>query len=199
MRWPTVVIIGVVALMLFPMWYVALQGVQAEPVEIDHETSEIRPLESLIDTPNALSPSQVGVIVWVSLIALLGTIAAAHRFMADVGRPTNGGTGTPDKSFGSASGADPPTWLSTEDRWIVEYDEPSEALGGLLAQGVLTLLAIAFSILFTTEYLTLARTQYFGLYAAGMFFSLAGLTIAYYAWFLPHITVAERRSPHDDI
>ncbi len=33
--------------------------------------------------------------------------------------------------------------------------------------GGLTVLAIAFAALFTGEYLTLARTQYFGVYATG--------------------------------
>jgi len=57
----------------------------------------------------------------------------------------------------------------------------------------LTVLSIVFAALFTGEYLTLARTQYFGLYATGMFLSLALSTVAYYAWFMPHVEVAERR------
>ena len=62
--------------------------------------------------------------------------------------------------------------------------------------GALAVLAIVFAALFTGEYLTLARTQYFGIYAAGMFCSLALLTVAYYAWFVPHVEIAEHRG-HD--
>ena len=39
----------------------------------------------------------------------------------------------------------------------------------------------------------MARTQYFGVYAAGLFLTLAALTVAYYAWFMPHVVVAEER------
>jgi hypothetical protein len=84
-------------------------------------------------------------------------------------------------------------WIETEDRWIVEYAPASDAVEGLVAMGGLTVLTIVFAALFTGEYFTLARTQYFGLYAFGMFMSLAGLTVSYYAWFMPHVEVAERR------
>ena len=84
-------------------------------------------------------------------------------------------------------------WLSTDERWVVEYHDASDAIEGLVVMGGLTVLAVVFAALFTGEYLTLARTQYFGVYAAGMFLSLAALTVAYYAWFMPHVEVAERR------
>jgi hypothetical protein len=84
-------------------------------------------------------------------------------------------------------------WFRTADRWVVEYHDASDAKEGIVAMGGLTALAIVFAALFTGEYLTLARTQYFGVYATGMFLSLALLTVAYYAWFLPHVQVAERR------
>jgi len=236
MRWPTVVILVIVALVLAPMWTVAIQGEgPVEEVEMDHSVTEIRPLAGFVDTPNALSPSQVGVIVWVALFALYGVLAGAHRFMnaavrppdrgaadvesadetaaADGGEPSDArrpsserhsdggerssvsaseGSGDPSepRSDGGVTG---PTWLRTDNRWIVEYSGASESAEGLVAMGGLTVLAIAFAALFTGEYFTLARTQYFGVYAAGMFLSLAGLTAAYYAWFMPHVEVAERR------
>jgi hypothetical protein len=142
-----------------------------------------------VDTPNKLSPSQVGVIVWVALFGLLGLLAAVHRFMNQAVRP-------PDDAVtdgGTASGSVSLPWLSTESRWVVEYHDASDAIEGLVAMAGLTVLAIVFAALFTGEYLTLARTQYFGLYATGMFLSLALSTVAYYAWFMPHIEVAELR------
>lgn len=223
MRRETLVIGVIVALVLLPMWYVALQGEPpSEEVEIDRTVSEIRPLDGFLDTPNKLSPSQVGVIVWVALFALVGVLVAAHRFMNAAVRPTaaepsrtdggsaddhrpaeadvdsavedpdpGGGPGSGPRTDGGTTGTLP--WFHTEGRSIVEYAPASESAEGIVVMGALTVLAIVFSALFTGEYLTLARTQYFGVYAAGLFLSLAALTVAYYAWFMPHVQVAERR------
>jgi len=207
-------IVLLVVLTLLPMWYVGLHGEPpSEEIAIDQSVSELRPLDGFLDTPNKLSPSQVGVIVWVALLALVAVLAAAHRFMNRAVRPNEpsatGGTAGEETAVadgGKASDASRPSsalrsdggpvgfpWLSTEERWVVEYHDATDAVEGLVAMGGLTVLAIVFAALFTGEYLTLARTQYFGVYAAGMFLSLAGSTVAYYAWFMPHIEVAERR------
>nr|WP_193570302.1 hypothetical protein [Halorussus sp. JP-T4] len=192
------------------MWYVALQGeATSEEIAIDPSVSEIRPLDGPVDTPNKLSPSQVGVIVWVALFALYGALAGAHRFMNSAVRPedadaevvvSDGGHADRSDAEGSADTADRQSdggvglpWLSTDERWLVEYHDATGSNEGIVVMGALTVLAIVFSALFTGEYLTLARTQYFGLYAAGLFLSLAALTVAYYAWFMPHVEVAEKR------
>lgn len=186
MKRGAIVVAVVIALVLVPMWYVAIQGeAPAEEIEIDQSISDIRPLQSIVDTPNKLSPSQVGVIVWVALFALVGVLTAAHRFMNDAVRPSD-----PDRTAADG-GASP--WFTSGGRWIVAYHDPAVSIEGIVAMGALTVLSITFAALFTGEYLTLARTQYFGVYAAGMFLSLAALTAAYYAWFLPHVEVAERR------
>jgi len=184
----TLVILAVVVAVLLPMWFVSLHGEPpSEEIAIDGSVSEMQPLESIVDTPNKLSPSQVGVIIWIALFGLFGTLAAAHRFMNRAVRP-------PDTA---ADGGQPGwSWIDTDHRWVVEYYEATESVEGLAAMGALTALAIVFAALFTGEYLTLARTQYFGLYATGMFLSLAALTVAYYAWFMPHVEVAEHRG-HD--
>ena len=190
MRRETVVVGVVLALVLVPMWYVALHGEPpAEQVEIDPTVSDIRPLAEIVDTPEKLSPSQVGVVVWIALFLLVGMLAGAHRFMnwavrqgTDVAPAADGGSST-----------DAASWLSTDSRWIVDYYPATESTEGIVAMGGLTVLAIVFAALFTGEYLTLARTQYFGVYAAGLFLSLAALTVAYYAWFMPHVAVAEER------
>ena len=190
MRRESVVIGLVLALVLVPMWYVALHGEPpAEQVEIDPTVSDIRPLAEIVNTPEKLSPSQVGVIVWIALFLLVGVLAGAHRFMNRAVRPDDGATVAPD----GGDSPDVPAWLSTDSRWLVEYHPASESTEGIIAMGALTVLAIVFAALFTGEYLTLARTQYFGVYAAGLFLSLAALTVAYYAWFMPHVAVAEER------
>jgi hypothetical protein len=165
-------------------------------IELDQSVSEIRPLDGFLDTPNELSPSQVGVIVWIALFVLLGVLAFFHRFMNRAARPSEKpGTAGPQEAGEAATdgGKETFSWLETEDRWIVEYAPASDAIEGLLAMGALTALTIVFAALFTGEYFTLARTQYFGIYAFGMFMSLTGLTVSYYTWFMPHVEVAERR------
>lgn len=189
MAYKKIVIIGILLAVLLPMWFVAIQGEPpSEEVEIDRSVSEIRPLEGFVDTPNKLSPSQVGVIVWVALFALIGVLAFFHRFMDWAARPKAG-----DPSPTTDGGTARSPWIETEDRWLVAYHPASDAIEGLIAMGGLTVLSITFAALFTSEYLTFARTQYFGIYAFGLFMSLSGLTVSYYAWFMPHVEVAERR------
>jgi hypothetical protein len=186
MRRKSVILALVVCSVLLPMWFVALHGEPpAAEIGIDHSVTEMRPLAGPVDAPTKLSPSQVGVIVWIALFALLAALTAAHRFMNRAVRPVD-----PDAPI---IGSPSLPWIETEDRWIVEYWPASEDEEGIIAMGSLLLFAIAFAALFTGEYFTLARTQYFGVYAAGLFLSLAGMTVAYYAWFLPHVHVAERR------
>jgi hypothetical protein len=188
-RKPTIVL--VLLAVLLPTWFVAAQGEPpSEEIEIDQSVNEIRPLEGFLDTPTKLSPSQVGVIVWVALFALVGVLAGFHRFMNRAARPAEGADAEATVTDGGRAGL---PWFETEDRWLVAYHPSSDAVEGLLAMGGLTVLSITFAALFTGEYLTLARTQYFGVYAFGMFMSLTGLTVSYYAWFMPHVEVAERR------
>ncbi|WP_117595390.1 hypothetical protein [Haloprofundus halophilus] len=184
-----IVVIGIVLAVLLPMWFVGLQGEPpSEEIQIDHSVSEFRPLDGFVDTPNKLSPSQVGVIVWVALFGLVGVTAFFHRFMDRAARPTD----EADAPRTDGSGLTAP-WIETEDRWIVAYHPASDAAEGLIAMGGLTVLTITFAALIVGEYLTLARTQFFGIYTFGMFMSLTGLTVSYYAWFMPHVEVAERR------
>ncbi|MDY7082304.1 MAG: hypothetical protein SXQ77_07860 [Halobacteria archaeon] len=68
MKRETKAIVLIIALVLIPMWFIALHGEPpSEEVEIDQTVSDIRPLGGILDTPNKLSPSQVGVIVWAAL------------------------------------------------------------------------------------------------------------------------------------
>lgn len=187
-------VIGVVVLLvLVPTWYVAAHGEPpSEEIRIDQSVSEVRPLEGPVDAPNKLSPAQVGVIVWVGLFALVGVLAGFHRFMNRAARP--GGRSDREPEAAATDGGTPTfPWLRTADRWVVTYEDAGDAIEGLVAMGGLTVLTITFAALFSAEYLTLARTQFFGIYMFGLFMSLTGLTVSYYAWFMPHVEVAERR------
>jgi hypothetical protein len=188
-RRETVVALLLLVAVLLPMWYVALHGEPpSDQIQIDQSVTEMRPLQEIVDTPEKLAPSQVGVIVWVALFGLVAVLTAVHRFMDSAVR-----TNPPVDETITDGGQVGLPWFWTDDRWVVEYRDATDAIEGIVAMGGLTILAIVFAALFTGEYLTLARTQYFGVYAMGMFVSLALLTVSYYAWFLPHVEVAERR------
>ena len=190
MRRETLAIVSMLVLVLLPMWYVGLHGeAPTEEVEIDHSVTEIRPLDGFLDTPNKLAPSQVGVVVWWALLGLVGVLAGAHQFMNWAVRPRRA-----ERTAAADGGTELRLpWIETDRRFVVEHHPASQATEGIVVMGALTVLAIVFAALFTGEYLRLARTQFFGVYAAGLFLSLAALTVAYYAWFMPHIEVVERR------
>ena len=186
MRTRTLAILLIVAAVLLPTWFAAMQaGEHVDEVGIDTSQTNIRPLQGVIDTPNAFTPAQVGVIIWIALGLLLAVLVAVHRFMDHMVRPTGGASTVPD---GGAL-----EWFETDHRWIAEYLGPSESVDGLYVILALTLVTVVLAVLIVVEFTTLARTQYFGFYVGGLFFALAGMVAAYYAWFMPHVEVAERR------
>lgn len=186
MRSRTLAIILIVFVALLPTWYAAAQPVEhAEEVGIDVEETDIRPLQSIIDTPEAFTPAQVGVVIWLALGALVAAIVAFHRFIdyavSASSEPQNVATG------GVQDG------IQTDHRWIVEYVDSPESVRGLLVILLLMVLVVVLSTLLIVEFRTLGRTQYFGLYVGAIFLALAGMAASYYAWFLPHVQVAEER------
>lgn len=179
----------VIAVAIIPMWLTALYvSLPAGTLEIDYALTTIRPLDGFVAVPGKLTPSQVGVITGISLFGLMGILAGLHRFMEDAVRPSD--------SSADGGRIAVPSWFVTDSRWVVEYRESSESSGGLAVVAALSVFAIVCATLFASEFATLARTQYIGTYATGMFVSLAAMTAAFYAWFMPHVEVAERRS-HD--
>ncbi|MFB6114187.1 MAG: hypothetical protein ABEJ58_08835 [Halodesulfurarchaeum sp.] len=185
MRKRTVAILLVVAAVLVPTWFAAMQsGHHVEEVGIDTDETAIRPLQAIVETPNALTPAQVGVIVWIALGVLLGMLVVVHRFMD---RGVRSADSTPLADGGV------PAWVTADDRRVVEYVGAVADDRGLAVVLALSIAVVSFSALTVTEFVTLARTQYVGVYVGGMFFGLAGLAVAYYAWFVPHVTVAEER------
>lgn len=179
----------VVAAAIVPMWITALYGgLPTGVLEINYALTDIRPLDGFVDVPGKLTPSQVGVITWIALLGLMGGLAGLHGFMESAVRSDDGAT---DGGYVTV-----PTWFVTDNRWVVEYRSGTQSTEGLVVVGGLSILAIACAMLFAAEFATLVRTQYIGLYATGMFVSLAAMTAAYYAWFMPHVEVAELRG-HD--
>jgi len=124
MRRNTILIVLLVTTVLLPMWYVALHGEPpSEEIAIDESVTDLRPLEGPIDTPNKLSPSQVGVVVWVALFGLVGVLAGAHQFMNRAVRPPEE---APVADGGQLTASLP--WLESEHRWVVEYHDASDAV-----------------------------------------------------------------------
>lgn len=186
MRKRSIAILLIVLVVLVPTWFAAIQSPEnAEEVGIDTETTDMQPLQSIIDTPEVFTPAQVGVVIWLALGALLAVLMVFHRFMDNMVRPSRGPS--------TISGEGTHAWFQTKNRWLGEYIEPSESQFGMLVVLTLSVLTVVLSVLGVTEFFSLARTQYVGLYVGGIFLSLAGLTAAYYAWFMPQVHVAEVR------
>lgn len=186
MRSRTLAIILILAVVLVPTWFAALQspGEEVSEVEIDTTQTDMRPLQSILDTPGEFTPAQVGVIIWVVLGLLTALLSIFHRFMH--------GPGNSEPDQETVEEASSP-WFQTEHRWIAEFVEAAESSDGLFVILGLMGATVAFAILAVLEFSTLARTQYIGLYVGGIFLTFAGAIAAYSAWFLPHVLVAEER------
>jgi hypothetical protein len=181
MRTRTIAILAIVLVVLAPTWFAAAQspGHHAAEVGIDTAQTDMRPLQAIVETPQAFTPAQVGIVIFLALGVLMAVLTVFHQAMHGFG--------------GAESAGDSSPWLQTDHRWIAGYTAPSESADGLYVLLALVAASVAFSGLAVVEFLTLARTQYVGLYAGGIFLTLAGAVTAYAAWFLPEVTVAEER------
>jgi len=186
MRRKTLLLVLMLGVVLAVMWFAAAQptGDHVGETEIDTSSTDLRPLQSIVDTPQEFTPAQVGIIIWVVLGLLTALLAVFHRGMHGSHESGNAGSDAATRTI---------SWLNTDSRSIVSYLRPSEAKEGLYVILSLVAATVAFSVLVVVEFSTLARTQHIGLYVGGIFFTLAGATAAYSAWFLPDITVAEER------
>ena len=186
MQTRTIALALIVLAVLAPTWFAAVQptGEQAGEVEIDTTQTDMRPLQSILDTPEEFTPAQVGVIIWIALGLLAVLLAGFHRFMhgSRIADPDRVATGDGVRS-----------WFRTDSRWIAEFVAAEESSDGLWVIVTLIAATVAFALLAILEFATLARTQYVGLYVGGMFLTLAGGVAAYSAWFMPHVIVAEER------
>lgn len=186
MQKETLLLLVLLGLVLAPMWFAAAQptGDHVGEAEIDTSATDMRPLQTIVETPQEFTPAQVGIIIWIALGLLTALLAVFHRAM-------HGSHASPDSK--APDGGHSMPWLETETRSIVSFISPTESADGLYVILGLIAATVAFSLLAIIEFSTLARTQYIGLYVGGIFFTLAAATAAYSAWFLPDITVAEER------
>jgi hypothetical protein len=199
MRRETGIIVLLIAVVLVPMWYVALtsgtagsgialgKGVEEVPV---NASGEVLPTAGFVDAPTEVGVNQSGVIVWWALFGLVGTLTLSKRFVERIGR----------SEVAIAPGGDldftVPEFLPTEDRWILEYWPAPNTRTALIVTAALAWSTVTFAGLLVIEGTGYARTQYLGVYAGMLFLSLALAVTVYAAYFVPDITVAETRGDH---
>lgn len=194
MRTRTIGILLVVLVVLLPTWFAAFQTVEhTEEVGIDTGETNLRPLQGFVDTPNSFTPAQVGVVIWLALGGLVAVLVGVHRFMDGMVRPSGDRHARPSGDGQAVTDGGALEWFQTEHRWIVEYLGAAESDDGVYVMLALAALTVLMTVLIVTEFFTLGRTQYVGLYVGITFLALAGMAAAYYAWFLPHVHVAEER------
>ncbi|WP_336001342.1 hypothetical protein [Halorientalis halophila] len=219
MRRETVLIVLLIASVLLPMWYVALTsgtpgsgiglGVGEDPVPVN-QSADIDPTGKFLPTPVEVGPNQSGVLTWVALLGTVAAMVGATRFVDRLGHtrqsiaesdlePDGGpassasGTSSDRRSDGRKPVVKVPPYLQTDTRWIVDYWPAPADRTGLLALAGLAWSTVVFAALLGLEGLGQARNQFIGVYAGMLFLTLAATVLVYAVFFVPSITVAERR------
>lgn len=202
MRRETVIIVLLIASVLLPMWYVALTsgtegsaigvGVGADPVAVD-PSADIDPTGKFMPMPVEVGPNQAGVITWVALLGTVAAMVGATRFLHRLGHARQSVAESDVEADGGRPVVKVPPYLQTDTRWIVDYWPAPAHRTGLLALAGLSWSTVVFAALLALEGLGQARNQFIGVYAGMLFLSLAATVLVYAAFFVPSITVAERR------
>jgi len=196
-RRATAIIVVLLAVGLVPLWYVALVagsasgsvslGTGAAPVAVNASAHSFAPTSGFVGGLVEVGTTQAGVVTWIALLVLVGGLVAAFRFIDHLG-----GRGDVDRRRSSAP-ITVPSFFVRENRRVLEYVRPPSTRVGLLAIGGLAWAAFTLTSLLVYEGVTLARTQFLGLYLGGLFVVLALLVMTYAAYFVPHVTVVETR------
>jgi len=191
MRRETAIVLVLIGIVLVPLWGVAIAsgGNSFETIAINTGgNASIAPTGSFVKTPTEVSVYTAGILSWVSLFGLVGFLLVQVRYAQNVGRRTE--AIVPDE--GEALPNVPP-FIQTAHRRIVAYYPADASLRGVWLIGIFAFLSVVFAVLFAGEVLGVARTQYIGLYAALLTFSLSETILVYYTHFMPTIEVAEDR------
>ncbi|WP_338740504.1 hypothetical protein [Haloplanus salilacus] len=202
MRRETALIVLLIASVLLPMWYVALTsgtpgsgiglGVGADPVPVD-PGAEIDPTGKFLPTPVEVGPNQSGVITWVALLGTVAAMVGATRFLDRLSHVRDSVAESDVEADGGTPVVTVPPYLQTDTRWIVDYWPAPANRTGLLALAGLSWSTVVFAVLVGLETVGQARNQFIGFYVGMLFLSLAATVLVYAAFFVPSITVAERR------
>lgn len=187
----TIVIVFLIALVLGPMWFFALVSAEKQsPVALSQEEGVIAPAERFLPTPVEINELIAGVVTWVALFVLVGMIFYTHQFIRTVGQS--------EEPVAADGGARPQlpsslSFLSTDDRRLVDYWPAQFATPGMVGVAVMSWLSAVFALLFVMETFGYARTQFLGIYGGMLFLSLGVLVAVYVTWFLPSAHVVETR------
>jgi len=182
----TILIVVLIGLVLAPMWYFALASGEATAgVQLQtDDDNPIAPTETFLPTPNEVNTNVSGVVTWLALFVLVAMIVYTRRFTERVGHATD---------VLRLDGAVLPSWLTSEHRSVLAYWPARTPSAGLVVLGLLTWTIVAFAALLALEGLNYARTQFLGIYMGMMLLTMGIWVAVYTTWFMPSITVAERR------
>lgn len=197
MRRETAVILLLIAVVLLPMWYVAMTsgtegggigvGTGADPVAVN-TSGGLQPTGGYLPGPTEVGVNQAGVVAWTALLGMVGVMVGTKRFLDRISHlddsvATDGGSTT----------ISVPPYMQTAHRRILDYRPAVSSRSGLLVVALLSWVDISFAGLLVDEGLGPARTQFLGTYAGMLFLALALTVLAYTAYFVPNITVVESR------
>lgn len=181
-----ILIVVLIGLVLAPMWYFALaSGEPTAGVQLQSDDDAIAPTETFLPTPTEVNTNVSGVVTWLALFVLVAMIVYTRRFTERVGH-------APD-SIRPDGGSALPSWLTAGDRQVLAYWPAKAPSAGLITLALLTWSVVAFAALLAWEGLNYARTQFLGVYMGMMLLSMGVWVAVYTTWFIPSITVAERR------
>ncbi|WP_423745770.1 hypothetical protein V5735_07400 (plasmid) [Haladaptatus sp. SPP-AMP-3] len=190
----TVVILFLIAIVLFPMWFFALSSGGAKAaVVLSNDKGVIAPNETFLPTPVEVNEFIAGVITWVALFVLVGMIFYTHQFVRTIGRSSESAIA----DGGVANRL--PSYLTTENRWVADYWPAQYSNPGMVGLALMAWSVVVFALLFGTEALGYARTQFLGIYGGMLFLSLGVLVAIYATWFMPNVLVVEERGHHGKI
>jgi hypothetical protein len=209
----TVVILLLIAIVLGPMWFFALESAESEsPVVLSQNEGAIDPTETFLPTPVEVNELVAGVITWLGLFALVGMIYYTHQFIRTLGQAresvtedepadavtTDGGQAAGGRADGGVA-ASLPSYLLAGDRRLADYWPAQYATPGVVGIAIMSWSAVTFTLLFVMEALSWARTQYLGVYAGMVFLSLGVVVAVYTTWFIPSMHVVEGRGHEEKI
>lgn len=188
MRRETAIIFVLLALVLFPMWGIAIAaGNVNAPIPVNEPAkSTLAPTASLINSSTEFSVFSAGILSFLAVGVIVALIGIQTKFVDRLARIT-------DPITGEAASSLVPPFVRADYRRVLAYWPATENQTGFLLLGVFSFLAVMFAVLFGNEALTQSSVQILGLYSALMFFSLAATATLYATYFTPSMIVGEQR------
>ncbi|GAD53506.1 hypotheical protein [Halarchaeum acidiphilum MH1-52-1] len=191
MRRETAIVLGLLVIVLVPLWFIAIAsgGNSFEQIAIQTgQNVSVAPTGTFMTTPTEISVYTAGVVSWLALFGLVGALFLQVRYAHNVGRRTEAIVPEEGDALPYV-----PSFVENAHRRVVAYYPAGASLRGVWLTALFTFLSVVFAALFAGEALGLARNQFLGFYGGILAFSLAETVLMYYTHFMPTIEVAEAR------